>query len=107
MTREEFALYKKTIKSDYVSLSSKMLDGFYIFSNDVNSIKRKVNVANVIVKYINEDLIIANEGSNINILTNQEIIKLSEVLNTIINKRYKPTFLLDVNNYKSIREGGF
>jgi len=105
MTLTEFSTYKSQINSDYHDLVMDLCNKYDIFSKDLNKYKKRVKIAQFIIKYINEDLqVTSTNGFSINILTIPEVINLSETLNKLLGTRYKPTFLTDVENYKSIRE---
>lgn len=108
MIATEFATYQKNILNDYADLSSKLASKYNVFSKDIKEYELKLRVSNAIIKYIVDDLVLTNEaGYSINIIDYDVLIKLSECLNRQISKNYKPTFLTDVENYKSIREGGY
>jgi hypothetical protein len=108
MTREEFKTYKKAIIVDRLSIANILIQKYNIFAIDSIQLTKDLTIINFIVKYFTKDLIIANEVEfDINIVDYATTIKLSELLNKKLKKQYKPTFLLDITNYKSIRELGF
>jgi hydroxymethylpyrimidine pyrophosphatase-like HAD family hydrolase len=106
MSTDDFVNYKKQINSDYHDLIMDLCKKLNIFAIDLCRYKKKSMIAFYIVQFMNDDLqVTASNGFDINILTYSEVIKLAETLNKQYNTRYKPTFLTDVENYKSIREG--
>lgn len=108
MTSAEFKTYQDAIADDYQDLSMDLLSKYDIFARDVFKYEDRLAISSIIVEYLVDELVLSSTDSfDINILTHSETIKLSECLNKQLNTRYKPTFLTDVDNYKSIREGGF
>lgn len=108
MDSSSFASYLTNISSDYHNLAIDLLSKYYMFANDIILFEAKLSIAKVILRYFNEDLILSSEDSfEINILNHDETIRLSEILNKCLNVSHKPTFLTDVDNYKSITQGGY
>lgn len=108
MDSSSLTTYLTTISDDYHNLTIDLLSKYYMFTNDITLFETRLSIAKIILRYFNEDLILSSEDSfGINILEHSDVIKLSGVLNKCLNVSYKPTFLTDIENYKSITQGGY
>lgn len=108
MNQEEFNTYKGTISDDYHDLTMDLISKYNILHSSTGRYERRLQISNFIVDYFVKDLHITATGAfEINILTYDEVIELSETLNKQLKTDYKPTFLTDTENYKSKTNGGF
>ena len=85
-----FPEYLRIVNNDYEDLTIKLLNKFAIFSSDVEKHKKRLKVSSIILKYLNTNYVFnTTDGLNVNIITNEEVIKLIDCLNVQLNKKYK------------------
>ena len=106
MTELDLKEYKDTLKTHLFSLHKKRITELKLFSKEHCCLKYNIFVLNAFIDFLDNNLYLGllSEYDN-NIIEYCSLIDYVELVNKALNTDYKPTFLIDVTNNKSITHG--
>lgn len=108
MTVEELHNYKLELKTALGVLNLKRVLSWNIFQKRCIKTTLYINILTSYIDFLENHLIMTiSDEYEMNILEYCDLIKYSETINKILKTNYKPTFLLDKTNNKSILDGGY
>lgn len=108
MTELEFNNYKIEVKKSIFALTKKKVNKWKLFDKHDKCLSFNIFILSTYIDFLDNYFLLGSQSeySN-NIIDYCSLIRYSELANSIMGTNYKPTFLLDVSNNKSIIDGGY
>ena len=108
MTELQFNSYKGEIKRSIFALTKKRVNKWKLFDKQEKCLEYNIFILSTYINFLDNYFLfgLQSEYDN-NIIDYCSLIRYSELVNKILGTNYKPTFLIDVVNNKSIIDNGY
>ena len=108
MTEEQLNSYRGEIKRGIFLSTKKKINKWKLFDKQEKCLEYNIFILSTYINFLDNYFLfgLQSEYDN-NIIDYCSLIKYSELVNKILGTNYKPTFLTDVVNNKSLIDNGF
>ena len=108
MTESQLLYYKEEIKKSIFAMTKKKVNKWKLFDNQERCLEYNIFILSTYINFLDNYFLfgLQSEYDN-NIIDYCSLVNYSELVNKILGTNYKPTFLTDVVNNKSLIDNGF
>ena len=108
MTELQLNSYKEEIKKSIFALHKKRVNKWKLFDTQEKCLEYNIFILSTYINFLDNYFLFGLQSEyNNNIIDYCSLINYSELVNSILGTNYKPTFLTDVVNNKSLIDGGY
>ena len=108
MTELQLNSYNEEIKRSIFALTKKRVNKWKVFDKQERCLEYNIFILSTYINFLDNYFLfgLQSEYDN-NIIDYCTLIRYSELVNKILGTNYKPTFLTDVVNNKSLIDNGY